>query len=104
MAFGKRVDCEVTLGQRALGRGGPLHRAAPTPATHVILAQLKAGETVYQAGELPKTRRVSKIDYGPPRTVWKAPFTSIFPPSMENGDGTRFVLAQQAVLDSDILL
>ena len=27
----------------------------PTPATHAILAQLKAGETVYQAGELPKT-------------------------------------------------
>ena len=32
--------------------GGP---AEPTPATHAILAQLKAGETVYQAGELPKT-------------------------------------------------
>ena len=26
----------------------------PTPATHAILAQLKAGETVHQAGELPK--------------------------------------------------
>ena len=37
--------------------------ALPTPATHAILAQLKAGETVYQAGELPKTLRVSKILY-----------------------------------------
>ena len=89
MAFRKRVDCEVALGQRALGRGGPLHRAAPTPATHVILAQLKAGETVYQAGELPKTRRVSKIDHEPPKTVCKTTFASIFPPSMESGDGTR---------------
>ena len=33
----------------------------PSPATHVILAQLKAGETVHQAGELPKTLRVSTI-------------------------------------------
>ena len=32
----------------------------PTPATHAILANLKAGETVYQAGELSKTLRVSK--------------------------------------------
>ena len=38
----------------------------PTPATHVIFAQLKAGETVYQAGELPETLRVSKIHYDPP--------------------------------------
>ena len=30
-------------------------RVHPSPATHAILAQLKAGETVYQAGELPKT-------------------------------------------------
>ena len=29
--------------------------AMPSPATHAILAQLKAGETVYQPGELPKT-------------------------------------------------
>ena len=35
----------------------------PSPATHAILAQLKAGETVHQAGELPKTLRVSKIHY-----------------------------------------
>ena len=26
----------------------------PSPATHAILAQLKAGETVYQPGELPE--------------------------------------------------
>ena len=61
----------------------------PTPATHALLAQLKAGETVYQAGELPKTLRVSKIHYEPPKTVCKTPFASIFPLSMENGDGTR---------------
>ena len=60
-----------------------------TPATHAILAQLKAGETVHQAGKLPKTLRVSKIHYEPPNTVCKTPFASIFPPSMENGDGTR---------------
>ena len=35
---------------------------------------LKAGETVYQAGELPETLRVSKIHYEPPRTVCKLPF------------------------------
>ena len=33
----------------------------PSPATHAVLAQLKVGETVYQAGELPKTLRVSKM-------------------------------------------
>ena len=27
----------------------------PTPATHAILTQLKAGDTEHQAGELPKT-------------------------------------------------
>ena len=27
----------------------------PAPATHAILTQLKAGETVYQADKLPKT-------------------------------------------------
>ena len=63
--------------------------ALATPATHAILAQLKAGETVYQAGELPKTLGVSKRDYEPPKTVCKTTFASIFPPSMENGDGTR---------------
>ena len=26
----------------------------PTPSTHAILTQLKAGDTVHQAGELPK--------------------------------------------------
>ena len=56
-------------------------KAYPSPATPAILAQLKAGETVYQAGELPKTLRVSKIHYEPPQTVCKAPFASIFPPS-----------------------
>ena len=61
----------------------------PSPATHAIWAQLKAGETVHQAGELPKTLRVSKIHYEPPNTVMEQPFASIFPPSMENGDGTR---------------
>ena len=44
---------------------------------------------MYQAGELPETRRVSKIDYEPPKTVCKTTFASILPPSMENGDGTR---------------
>ena len=39
-----------------------------------ILAQLRAGEAVYQAGELPKTRRVSKIHCEPPETVCKTPF------------------------------
>ena len=38
----------------------------PSPATHAILTVLKAGETVYQAGELPGTLRVSKIHYEPP--------------------------------------
>ena len=45
---------------------------------------------MHQAGELPKTLRVSKIHYEPPQKVCKAPFASIFPPSMENGDGTRW--------------
>ena len=35
----------------------------PTPATHAILAQVKAGETVHEAGELPKTLKVSKLLY-----------------------------------------
>ena len=39
----------------------PDETVAPSPATHAIFAQLKAGETVYQAGELPETFRVSKI-------------------------------------------
>ena len=30
-------------------------QAAPTPATHVLQTQLKAGETVYQADKRPKT-------------------------------------------------
>ena len=64
----------------------------PSPATHAILAQLKAGETVYQTGELPKTLRVSKIDYEPPKTVCKTTFASIFPPSMHLGGGGRFYL------------
>ena len=68
------------------GNGGS--DQAPQPSDHV-LAQLKAGETVYQAGELPKTLRVSKTHYELPKTVCKTPFASIFPPSMENGDGTR---------------
>ena len=64
---------------------------APQPSDHV-LARLKAGETVYQAGELPETLRVSKIHYEPPKTVYEIPFASIFPPSMENGDGTRYLV------------
>ena len=42
-----------------------------TLATHVMLTQLKAGETVYQAGELPKTIRVSKTHYEIPNTVFE---------------------------------
>ena len=53
------------------------------------MAQLNAGETVYQAGELPEIFRISKIHYAPPKTVCETPFASTFPPSMENGDGTR---------------
>ena len=30
------------------------------------------------------------VHYEPPKTVCETPFASIFPPSMENGDGTRF--------------
>ena len=41
--------------------GAHARAVEPSPATHAILAQLKAGETVYQAGELPKTFRVSNI-------------------------------------------
>ena len=44
---------------------------------------------MYQAGELPKTFGVSKIDHEPPKTVCKTIFASSFPPSKENGDGTR---------------
>ena len=44
---------------------------------------------MHQAGELPETLRVSKIHYEPPKTVCETPFASIFPPLMENGDGTR---------------
>ena len=51
---------------------------------------LKAGETVYQVGELPETLRVSKIHYEPPKTVFETPFASIFPPTIEDGDGTRY--------------
>ena len=46
--------------QRRPSVAPPVH---PSPATHAILAQLKAGETVFQAGELPKTLRVSRIHY-----------------------------------------
>ena len=46
---------------------------------------------MYQAGELPKTLRVSKIHYEAPKTVCDTPFASLFPPSMENGDGTRYL-------------
>ena len=50
------------------------------PRNHAILAQLiKAGETVYQAGELPKT--VRDVHYEPPKTVLKTTSASIFPPS-----------------------
>ena len=65
------------------------HFVTPSPATHAILAQLKAGETVHQVGEVPKTFRVSKIHYESSKTVCKTLFASIFPPSMENGDGIR---------------
>ena len=41
----------------------PLRTVAPSSATHAILTLLKAGETVHQAGELPKTLRVSEIHY-----------------------------------------
>ena len=41
----------------------------PSPATHAILAQLKAGETVHQAGELPKTLRVFKMHNEPLKAV-----------------------------------
>ena len=41
----------------------------PSPATHTILTQLKAGDTLYQAGELPKTLRVSKIRYELPEIL-----------------------------------
>ena len=51
-------------------RAEDMPKCQPTPATHAILAQLKAGETVYQAGELPKTHRVSEIHYEPPKTVY----------------------------------
>ena len=68
--------------------GHPEQAQAPPPSDHV-LAQLKAGETVYQTGELPETLRVSNIHCEPPKTVYETPFASIFPPSMENGDGTR---------------
>ena len=33
----------------------PEHHAAPAPATHANLSQLKSGETVYQADELHTT-------------------------------------------------
>ena len=86
---------------RGLPRGLQPVEAPPSPGTHAILTVLKAGETVYQAGELPKTLRVSKIQYGPPKTVCETPFASIFPASTENGDGTRllaFFLKRPAAL------
>ena len=42
---------------------------APQPSDHV-LAQLKAGETVYQTGELPEILRVSEIHYEPPQDTF----------------------------------
>ena len=60
-----------------------VYAVLPTPATHAVLAQFKAGETVYQAGELPKTLTTNNLKQG------VRPFATIFPPSMENGDGTR---------------
>ena len=42
-------------------RSQPPGLVVRSPATHAILAQLKAGEIVYQAGELPETLRVSRI-------------------------------------------
>ena len=44
-----------SLSLRAFARQGSAVAVHPTPATHAILTVLKAGETVYQAGELPKT-------------------------------------------------
>ena len=58
----------------------------PQPSDHV-LAQLKAGETGYQAGELPETPRVSKIHHEPFKTVCKTLSASIFLPSMERVAG-----------------
>ena len=87
------VDKDGKMDLASMGQfrcGLTLFQYLPSPATHAIWTVLKAGETVHQAGELPKTLRVSKIHYEPPQTVCKAPFASIFPPSMENGDGTRF--------------
>ena len=78
---GHTIARDVTLEERV--------EAGPTPANHAISAQLKAGETVYQAGELPKTLGISKILYEPPRTVCKTPFASMFLLAMEHGDGTR---------------
>ena len=78
---------EVVCAMRAVK---PDKDVLPTPATHAILRLLKAGEIVYQAGELPETLRVSKIHYEPPKTVCETPFASIFQPSMENGDGARY--------------
>ena len=52
---------EVRAHEAALQEAGELARvrervaAEPTPATYSILTGLKAGETVYQTGELPKT-------------------------------------------------
>ena len=57
---------------------------------------------MYQAGELPKTLRLSKIHYEPPKTVGKTPFASICPPSMENGDGTRYTVVQERVATENV--
>ena len=56
---------------------------------------------MHQAGELPETLRASKIHYEPPQTVCKEHFASIFPPSMENGDGTRLHLAMAKMTDEE---
>ena len=48
------------------------------------------------------TKNTLKIHYEPPKTVCKTPFASIFPPSMENGDGTRFYKQPQAAGIDDV--
>ena len=43
------------------------------------------------------------MHYESPKTVCKAPFASIFPPSMENGDGTRYHFAASSPTHATVL-
>ena len=54
-ATGRCASEDYGHGFRFFPSGHASNSVGPTPATQAIFTKLKAGETVYLAGELPKT-------------------------------------------------